>query len=537
MQNNFKLFAAFLSIAVVYAGFALNRTAAQAQAKKPNVLFIVADDLSTSLSVYGEAIARAPQLERLAKRGVKFDRAYCQYPLCSPSRTSFLSGRRPETTRIFNNATDPRTNLKDVVMLPEHFKQHGYFTARIGKIAHDTFDKMVAWDVSEKAEPSPYFIPDEDASEIADNTKAGIKERITVGNRTGATREEVLKLNKPTDEGALALVWRATTTKDEEEPDGNTARRVAKLLEANRDKPFFIAAGFHKPHLPWVAPKKYFDAHPQAKMRWPNAPANDRDDIPAPALNRHSYDEGLNEAQRRQAIAAYHATAALMDAQVGYLLDTLDRLRLSDNTIIVFIGDHGFHLGEHGGLWRKLTLFEECARAPLIVVAPKKRANAVSPRLVEFVDIYPTLADLCGLPAPAGVEGTSFAPLLANPNQPWKKAAFTSLGRRTLMGRSVRTERYRYTEWGDERLAELYDHQTDPHEYTNLVTDPKHANALAEMRKTLKDGWRAAVPASSRAAAKESDTTWRVGNLEVIRTPETRFANLSSRHPSRVTRP
>jgi arylsulfatase A-like enzyme len=257
--------------------------------------------------------------------------------LCSPSRTSFLSGRRPETTRILNNTTDPRTRLKDVAMLPEHFKQHGYFTARIGKIAHDTYENIVAWDVSEKAEPSPYFIPDDDAAEVPDNTRQLV---------TARTR----------------------------------------------------------------------------------------------------------------------------------------------------IGDHGFHLGEHGGLWRKLTLFEECARAPLIVVAPKKGAGAVSSRLVEFVDIYPTLAELCGLPAPAGVEGLSFAPLLDNPNQPWKKAAFTTLARRNLMGRSVRTERYRYTEWGDEKTAELYDHQTDPREYTNLVNDPKHASALAEMRKTLKDGWRAAIP-------------------------------------------
>ncbi|MBK7600668.1 MAG: sulfatase-like hydrolase/transferase [Acidobacteria bacterium] len=233
----------------------------------------------------------------------------------------------------------------------------------------------------------------------------------------------------------------------------------------------------------------------------------------------------MTDAQRRQAIAAYHAATSLMDAGVGILLDTLDRLKLSDNTIIVFIGDHGFHLGEHGGLWRKLTLFEECARAPLIVVAPKKRANVVSPRLVEFVDIYPTLAELCGLPAPVGVEGLSFARLLDNPKQAWKKAAFTTLARRNLMGRSVRTERYRYTEWGDEMTAELYDHQTDPHEFTNLVNDPKAAPVLAEMRKTLKEGWRAAVPASLRGAAT-TGATRQTGKLEVIRSPHARFANL-----------
>ena len=500
MKKIILLSTALLSIAAVCTVFALNRTSARTasepQAKKLNVLFIVADDLSTSLSTYGDAIAKSPNLDRLAKRGVKFDRAYCQYPLCSPSRTSFLSGRRPETTRIFNNNTDPRTNLKDVVLLPEYFKQHGYFTARIGKIPHDTYNSLVTWDVSEDADPSAYFVPDEDESEVHDLTKLPNAERMNYRGRTGLSRDALLKQLKPGDEGGVPLTWRATKTKDEEEPDGNTARRIAKLLEANKDKPFFIAAGFHKPHLPWIAPKKYFDLYPQANMPLPVAPANDRDDIPAPALTHHSGDDKLTDAQRRQAIAAYHAATSLMDAGVGYLLDTLDRLKLSDNTIIVFIGDHGFQLGEHGGLWRKLTLFEECARAPMIVAAPKKRANAVSQSLVEFVDLYPTLAELCGLPAPQGQEGMSFAPLLDNPKQPWKKAAFTTLARRNLMGRSVRTDRYRYTEWGDEKQAELYDHQTDPHEYTNLVNDPKHSSALAEMRKTLKAGWHEALPPS-----------------------------------------
>ncbi len=475
-------------------------------ARKLNVLFIAADDLNTSLSTYGDAIAKSPNLDRLAKRGVKFDRAYCQYPLCSPSRTSLLSGRRPETTRIFNNNTDPRTNLKDVVMLPEYFKQHGYFTARIGKIPHDTYNAAVTWDVSEDADPSPYFVPDEDEAEVHDRTKPPDAERTTYRGRTGLSRDALLKQLKPGDEGGVPLTWRATKTNDQDEPDGNTARRVARLLEANKDKPFFIAAGFHKPHLPWIAPKKYFDLYPQSKMPLAYAPANDRDDIPAPALTHHSGDDVLTDAQRRQAFAAYHAATSLMDAAVGYLLDTLDRLKLNDNTIIVFIGDHGFHLGEHGGLWRKLTLFEECARAPLIVVAPKKQAGVVSQSLVEFVDIYPTLAELCGLPAPTGQEGASFAPLLDDPKQAWKKAAFTSLARRNAFGRSVRTERYRYTEWGDEKMAELYDHHTDPHEYTNLVNDPKSAQVLAEMRQLLKDGWRAVVPTSSSRAVPGKET-------------------------------
>ncbi|MBI4603555.1 MAG: sulfatase, partial [Planctomycetes bacterium] len=280
------------------------------------------------------------------------------------------------------------------------------------------------------------------------------------------------------------LAWRATDLPDAEEPDGRAARRVVELLEAKRDRPFSIALGFHKPHLPFVAPRRYFEMHPPERFSLPREPEGDLADIPRAALTHRPDDLKLPEADRRQAIAAYYAATSFMDAQLGAVLDALDRLRLWESTVVVFFGDHGWHLGEHGGLWRKMTLFEEAARVPLIVAAPGSKAGASSPRLVELVDLYPTLVELCGLPAPEGLEGRSFAPLLGDPTREWKRAAHTQVQRGKVMGRSVRTERYRYTEWGDGE-AELYDHDADPREHRNLARDPAHAATAAEMRRLL----------------------------------------------------
>jgi uncharacterized sulfatase len=440
--------------------------------RKLNVLFIVSDDLNSCLHCYGHPTVRSPHIDRLAARGVLFQRAYCQFPLCNPSRTSFLSGRRPDATGVFTNAMPPRTQLKDVVFLPEHFHQHGYFSARVGKIAHERFEDAVTWDVSEMAEVARPAV-----------LRRPPGERANPGIARGG-------------EGQMQpLVWEATPNSDADEPDGRTARSIARLMERNRDKPFFIAAGFHKPHLPFVAPKKYFDLYPPENVSLPQEPADVRKSVPAIAFVNNPADDRLTAAQRRQAIAAYYACVSFVDAQVGVLLDTLDRLHLWDDTVVVFFGDHGFHLGEHGNLWRKRTLFEESVRVPLIVAVPGKKAGAVSPRLVEFVDLYPTLTELCGLKTPDGLEGTSFAPLLDDPQRPWKKAAFTQVNRPgNVMGRTVRNERYRYTEWGSEDRAELYDHDSDPHEYINLVRDSKHAAIVADMRRLLHDGWRKAQP-------------------------------------------
>jgi uncharacterized sulfatase len=437
-----------------------------------NVLFIAVDDLNTDLACYGDPVVRSPHIDRLATRGVRFDRAYCQYPLCNPSRTSFLSGRRPDTTRIHDNGTPPRTTLgSQFVFLPEYFHKAGYFTGRVGKIAHETFADTVSWDF--------------------DNSGKG-----RANGNVGKAARKALKQQAQAEGGALKLQWLATGNADEDEPDGRTARRVAQLLEEHRDGPFFIAAGFHKPHLPWIAPKKYFEHYPPTSMKLPDGLADDRADIPPVALTRTRADDEMSDDQRRQAIAAYHAATSFTDAQVGVLLDAMDRLRLWENTVVVFLGDHGFHLGEHGGLWRKMTVFEEAARVPLIVAAPGASRGVVSPRLVELVDLYPTLTELCGLSKPEGLEGTSFVALLSNPSRNWKTAAFTQVVHGRVTGRSVRTERYRYTEWGNESFAELYDHQADPQEFKNLAKDPKHAGTVAALKRLLHQGWRevASVP-------------------------------------------
>jgi uncharacterized sulfatase len=437
----------------------------QAQTEKParklNVLFIAVDDLNNSLGCYGHPVVQSPNIDKLAARGMRFDRAYCQYPLCNPSRTSLLSGRRPDTTQITDNTTPPRTHLGDVVFLPEHFQKNGYYTARVGKIAHGRFEDAVKWDYS--GGPAR---KDKDKGE-----------------------QEVVQ-----QEGGLKLTWTATNNKDEDEPDGRTARQIAKLLEQHQDQPFFLAAGFHKPHLPFVAPKKYFDLYPPEKITLPKEPPEHLKDIPPIARTHTAGDEKMTDLEKKQAIAAYYACTSFIDAQVSVLMEAMDRLKLWDNTIVVLWGDHGWHLSEHGGMWRKMSLFEESARVPLIVVTPGKKANVSSPRLVEFVDLYPTLCELCGLSTPKGMEGLSFVPLLDDPNRPWKKAAYTTVRRGKVLGHTVRTERYRYIEWGDEKTAQLYDHDKDPHEYVNLINDPKHAEVVAALRKLLKDGWKSTLP-------------------------------------------
>jgi uncharacterized sulfatase len=446
-----------------------------ATARNLNVLFIAADDLNNRIGCYGDPVVHTPNIDRLAARGVRFDRSYCQYPLCNPSRTSLLSGRRPDITRIFNNNTPPRTYLGNVVFLPEHFRNHGYFTARVGKIAHGRYEDAVTWDISENSgvEEDPIKDTGDKKDKAAKQQKRAVRQNL---------------------QGGIKLSWLPTNNKDEDEPDGHTARRIAQLMEQHKDKPFFLGAGFHKPHLPWVAPKKYFDLYPPEKIHLPDTPLNDRDDIPPIALTHTAGDDEMTDLDKKKAIAAYHATTSFMDAQVGYLLDTMDRLKLWDNTIVLMFGDHGWHLDDHLGLWRKMTVFEEAAHAPLIFSVPGMQAGVACPRLVEFVDIYPTLTELCGLPAPQPADGISFVPLLRDPQRPWKKAAFTTVVHGKVMGRSVRTDRYRYTEWGDGNTAELYDHEVDMHEFTNLAFGGKDSHAKQELSAILHEGWRAALP-------------------------------------------
>jgi iduronate 2-sulfatase len=437
--------------------------------RKPNVLFIVADDLNCTLGCYGDPVVKSPHIDRLAARGVRFDRSYCNYPVCNASRTSFLSGRYPDTTGVLGNGTEPRVRLgKEFRFLPEYYHDQGYFTAGIGKVAHGTFAKSVSWDVF--AEPMRGIGDEDDLPAVPRGRRQNL------------------------DRNSVPFAWEATANKDEEEPDGQVARRVVKLLEQHKDGPFFIAAGFHKPHVPHVAPKKYFDLYPVDQMPLPQEPTGHAKEIPTIA-RPPKYFPDLSDTQKRQIIAHYHAATSFMDAQVGLLLDTMDRLKLWDNTVVVFLGDHGWHLGQHEGFWAKMSVMEESARAPLIVSAPGRKAGVVCERLVEFVDLFPTLTELCRLPAAVGVEGASFVPLLDDPTRAGKKAVFTVVNRRGRLGRAVRTETHTYVEWPD-GSRQLYDHVRDAHEFVNLAKDEAAAATAAEMKQLLKAG-----PAGVRAAA------------------------------------
>jgi iduronate 2-sulfatase len=454
-----------------------------AQGRK-NVLVLVADDYRAAAGAYGNPVTRTPSIDALASHGVRFDRAYCQYPVCNPSRTSFLSGLRPETIGVLDGTTLPRAHKPDIVFLPQYFRQHGYFTARVGKIFHAS--RFLQED------GKPYYDFDDPAS-----WEVSISEITMLPNRL----QQIFR-GKPGekvgDEGAL--VFEKLDVPEDQTGDGIVTREAIALLEkhAGGGKPYFLAAGFRRPHLPWWTPRKYFDLYPPAAMQLPFSPEDDLADIPPIALTKINR---LTETEKREFMAAYYASVSFMDAGVGRVLAALDRLKLRDSTIVVFLSDHGYHLGEHQGLWQKMTVFEECTRTPLIVDAPGKRHGAVATGIVELVDLYPTLSELCGLPIPAGLEGTSFARLLDHPAQQWKRAAFSIVHHKQVAGRSVRGERYRYTEWGDAGTAELYDLKADPHEFTNVARDPKHAAALAEMRGLLQTGWRGALPRTRPAAS------------------------------------
>ncbi len=447
---------------------------------RTNVLFIVADDLNNALRCYGNRVVQTPNLDRLARRGVLFERAYCQYSLCQPSRVSFLSGLRPETTKVWTLETPTRQHIGDAVMLPELFRKNGYFTAHAGKVYHtgEACEDPRSWD-----------------EEVRESGKFPLPQEVLRGGRANGPKGH-------------SFDWMILKTDDADMPDGKVARKSVEWMEqlARERKPFFLGVGFRRPHAPYAAPRKYFELYPPEKMPLPKTSPEDFQRIPPAALNHEPPDKPMSDAEVRQYLAAYYACTTFVDAQVGVLMEAMDRLRLWDNTVVVFFGDNGYHLGEHGGMWHKNSLYEESARIPLIVAAPGGRAMGKrSPRLVELVDLYPALAELCGLPAPANLEGTSFVPLLDHPKRSWKLGAFTLQGRgkeRTeaakeieFVGKSVRTERWRYTEWDEGRQGvELYDERKDPRELKNLAENPKFAKTRAELQQLLRGGWRVALP-------------------------------------------
>jgi iduronate 2-sulfatase len=445
-------------------------SAAFAPRARPNVLFIAVDDMNNDLGCFGHPLVKSPGIDRLAERGMRFERAYCQFPLCSPSRSSLLTGLRPDSTRVFNLRYHFRQDLPDVVTLPQMFMKNGYYVARVGKLYH-------------------YGNPGDIGTNGLDDRVSWMERFNPAGLDKTTLESDIMNYTPKRGLGSAMAFLADKTGTDEQHTDGKVADQAIRLLEEHKDKPFFIAAGFYRPHCPWVTPKKYFDLYPMDTISLPVITPQTPDNYPKLALasTKPWPYFGVTTDQARECKRAYYASISFVDAQVGRLFDAMDRLGLRDNTIIVFWSDHGYHLGEHG-LWFKQSCFEDSARVPLIISVPsQKTAGQASSRPVELVDLFPTLADLAGLTPPSHLEGVSLRPLIENPKAPWEHAAYTQVQRGANPGHSVRTEQWRYTEWAfGNQGAELYDHEHDPQEMHNLAGDARYAEVVARMKALLK---------------------------------------------------
>jgi iduronate 2-sulfatase len=454
---------------------------AGAQDERPSVLLILADDLNTDIGAYGHPLVVTPHMDRLAERGVRFLRAYSQYPVCNPSRSSFLTGLYPEQTGVLTNADRFRDRLPETPTLPQWFRKHGYFVARVGKVFHYGVPGQIG--TSGEDDPASW---DEVVNPI------GIDKEV----------EDRIHSLEPGKFGGT-LSWLRLDSVDEDHTDGIGATRAIELLEEHHPdrtgRPFFLAVGFYRPHTPFVAPARHFDRYPRAAIQPVWMREGDRDDIPLAALADRPHQLELTDAQRREIIQAYYASISHVDAQVGRLLDALARLKLDGRTIVVLSSDHGYHLGAHG-LWQKGDLFEGSARVPLVFARPSEAsAGRTADAVVELTDLYPTLVDLCGLPAPGHLVGTSLRPVLDDPTTSVRETALTVAWSRAgwvhedlrglhILGRSIRTSRYRYTEWdGGRHGVELYDYEADPDEYTNLAGRLEAADVERELEGLLRE--------------------------------------------------
>ncbi len=456
--------------------------------ERPNILFLASDDMRPQLGCYGDPLVHSPNLDRLAASGMVFQRAYCQQALCSPSRISLLSGRRPRTTRVYSIGPTLRSTLPDVVTLPQHFKNNGWFTRSLGKIYHVGIDDPASWSMKSWVSRAPRY------GEVGQARVKAAVERLRAAGMEDPDRGP----NKPFYAGPA---FESPDCDDDALTDGDTAREAVVAMRelAKKPEPFFLAVGFVNPHVPWVAPKKYFDLYDLAEIRIPENRFPPRD---APAFAAKSGDDFywygnvpkdrvIGDEFGRRCLQGYLAAISYVDACVGRVLDELDRLGLRDKTIVVFWGDHGYYMGEHNWWGGKHNNYEGATRAPLIVSAPgMKAAGRKTDALVEFVDIYPSLAELCGLPPTPGLEGKSFAPLLDNPELRWDKVAFSEYPKGGNQGTAMRTDRYRYVEWrnkaGNLVARELYDHQTDPQENENVAADPANAPVIEQLGEQLR---------------------------------------------------
>ncbi len=447
--------------ALLFLVASIHLVASGAPAKRPNVLLIFSDDLRTELGCYGVAGIKTPNIDALARRSVRFDRAYVQFPLCNPSRSSLLTGRYPTATGVLGNTEFLGSRHPDWDTLPMYFKKHGYTTLRTGKIFHGGYDDTDAW--HEGGEPRPNGNADRQGS----TQVPGNSDRIVVLEGEGETHL-----------------------------DYKSATRAIEYLAKSRgnDQPFFVACGFSKPHSPPTAPRKFFDLYPLDAVPMPAdfaakpTPPLGFPERSVPARNGDLFiGRDASEKEAREVKRAYWASVSFVDAQVGRVVAALDELGLRENTIVVFWGDHGYHLGEKGKWSKHGSLWEVGLRVPYLISAPGVSANGqTSPRIVECMSMYPTLVDLCGLPAIPGQQGVSITALLRNPTAVWDRPAISVSYQQKILGRSVRTERWHYADWdGGREGAMLIDSIKDPGEHQNLVKDPAHAKVVAEMKKHL----------------------------------------------------
>lgn len=450
-------------------------SAARGDEHPPSVLFIISDDLTAeALGCYGNDQCRTPHIDALARRGVRFTRAYCQFPVCGPSRAALMSGMYPQAIGVTGNGRSGRftENLGDRPSMSQHFRNHGYYAARVSKIYH----MRVPGDITAGVDG-----PDHVASWM-ERFNCQSPEWMTPGPFEMLTNE---RLNRDPDThyglgfGTAFYVVRGDGD-GAELADIKAADKAIELLEAHQDEPFFLAIGLVRPHVPLVAPSGFFDPYPGSDMRLPERIDDDWDDIPRAGISRNSQGTGLGGRLDRQCevLAAYYACVSFMDAQVGRILDRLDQLGLRDNTIVVFTSDHGYHLGEHD-FWQKMSLHEESARIPLIVSAPGMDP-AEAECLAEQIDIYPTLAELCGLPVPEHCQGESLAGPMRDGGSTARTAAYSTKGNAHLL----RTDRWAYLVYNNGE-TELYDMHSDPRQFTNLANDPEHQTTRDELQELL----------------------------------------------------
>ena len=464
--------------------------------ERPNVLFIICDDLNCDLGIYDHPLVKTPNIDALAKRGVQFDNAHCQFSLCGPSRASFMTSLYPDQTRIWNNSIFLRQTLPNVISMSQHFRANQYFATRIGKIYH----YGVPRNIGTGGHDDPYSW---------DHT-------INPYGRDKLEEAQCFTLTPGRYGGTLS--WLAAEGTDEEQTDGMIVDEAIERLQwhARHDLDFFLAVGLFRPHTPYIAPKKYFDLYPIESIQLPEVPEGYLETLPESARKSVTLKKEktkLTPELAREAIQAYYASISFVDAQIGSLLDALEELGLNENTIVVFTSDHGYHMGEHGQ-FQKTTLFENATRVPLILSAPGQTLRGHrTPAPVEMTDFYPPLAELTGLEIPSHVQGVSLVPVLHDPKARPRKDALTQLTVRAN-GYSLRDERYRITEWQNDDeggAVELYDHKSDPAEMKNLAGNPEFAELKGRLLARLRE--------RVREAQVVPDGIEQVTNFEPGRTP------------------